>query len=61
MKKVLCPVCKGTGRIGWYNEITCHGCEGTGEIEIEDVKPSEDVPWWDRAGESVMDSSVQRR
>ena len=37
MKREICPICKGTGKIGWDNEITCHGCEGEGYIEVPDV------------------------
>jgi len=37
MKREICSMCKGTGKIGWDNEITCHGCEGEGYIEVPDV------------------------
>jgi len=32
MQTVVCPLCDGSGRIGWYKEITCHGCEGEGRV-----------------------------
>lgn len=38
MEAVICPICNGTGKIGWYSEITCHGCEGTGQVESDKVE-----------------------
>jgi hypothetical protein len=32
MHSELCPVCKGSGKI---NDITCHGCNGKGWVEVK--------------------------
>lgn len=31
-RAVICPVCNGSGK---YHEKTCHGCHGSGWVEIE--------------------------
>ena len=42
MRAVLCPVCKGNGKLtpqgnyAGYYEVTCHGCNGKGWVEVRE-------------------------
>lgn len=45
MKAVLCPVCGGKGKLFIANSATidsicCHGCNGTGWVEVHDDNES---------------------
>lgn len=56
MQAVICPVCKGSGKVNevWVNlpkmtaredskEVTCHGCDGRGWVEVSGDEPG--YPW----------------
>ena len=42
-KAVLCPVCKGCGKVGDLGH-KCHGCKGNGWVTVGDGPPTPTLP-----------------